>query len=446
MEPSLRALRRVKIHSITYTLKHWRKCLSRFDKIGLSFMVVALVLTSWQWAIAATRTMQLSPAQGGTFVEGVVGDDIEKIDLGHLVKSSIVKYDGGGQIVGDMASAWEIAPDNLSYKFDLREKVSASEIIEVIEQNPTCFPNTTAEFVSDGQIIFRLQEPDGDLLPKLTNPVFPNGPYKLDKKTKNEIRLKLNKDYFGQKPYITRLIFRLYANEQLLQNAAKRNKITGALSLKEIPQNYQEKKISLSKKHFLFINSSKSALKSVKVREQILNGEKPAKIESLDLLEVNGVEHDLEYEQLKEKLISAGVKLNVRQVSMKEALVGDLPKRNYDILYILLSGEISQSPFDFWHSSKRSSDGQNFAEVANATLDTLTTEYRQTSDPAKRQELLDKIKKTVDEEKISLEYKNLEISYAISSKVKGVAVSEKILGEAGRFDNLSLWYLVEKRQ
>jgi len=446
MEPSLRALGHVKIHSIAYTLKNWKKCFSRYDKLGLSLLIAGLILTSWQWTLAASKNSELAPAYGGTFIEGVIGNDIEKIDLGHLVKSSLIKIDQNGELVGDMAEKWQVSEDNLSYTFDLRDRVSASQIISTMDQNPTYFPKIQPEFISDSQIIFKLEEADGDLLSKLTSPVFPNGPYKLDKKTKTEIRLKANKDYFGQKPYISRVIFRLYANEQLAQNAAKRGKISASLSLLEIPQNWQSKKIALNKKHFLFINSSKQNLKSIKVRESLLNGEKPSQIESLDVLEVNGVEHDLEYEQLKEKLISSGVKLNVRQVSIKDALINDLPKRNYDILYILLNSEINQDPYEFYHSSKRSSDGQNFAEVANAALDTLTTKYRQTSDKSERSKLMEEISNVVSGEKISVEYKNLEIDYAISSKIKGVSISEKKICEVGRFDNLSTWYVVEKRK
>ncbi|OQA52744.1 MAG: Bacterial extracellular solute-binding proteins, family 5 Middle [candidate division WS2 bacterium ADurb.Bin280] len=446
MEPSLRALGHVKIHSIIYTLKNWKKCFSRYDKLGLSLLIAGLILTSWQWTLAASKNSQFAPSYGGTFIEGVIGNDIEKIDLGHLVKSSLVKVDQNGELIGDMAEKWQISEDNLSYTFELKDKVSSSQIISTIDQNPTYFPKINPEFITESQVIFKLDEPDGDLLSKLTTPVFPNGPYKLDKKTKTEVRLKANREYFGQKPYISRVIFRLYANEDQLQNAARRGKISASLSLLEIPENWQSKKIVLNRKHFLFINSSKQNLKSIKVRESILAGEKPSQIEGLDVLEVNGVEHDLEYEQLKEKLISSGVKLNIRQVSMKDALIGDLPKRNYDILYILLNGEISQDPYEFYHSNKRSSDGQNFAEVANAALDTLTTKYRQTSDKAKREELMGEISKVVADEKISVEYRNLEIDYAVSPKIKGLSISEKTIGEVGRFDNLSNWYILEKRK
>lgn len=446
MEPSLHALRRVKLHSISYTLRHWRECFSRYEKITLVALSLALALTSWQWALAASKSGQFGPLPGGTFIEGVVSNDIENIDLGHLVKASMVKLDDKGQIVGDLASKWEIAADNLSYTFELNNGVSSGEIVSTIEKNPTYFPGVRAEFVSDKKIIFRLDQPDGALLSKLTKPVFPFGPYKLDKKTKNEIRLKKNRDYFGQKPLIDKVVVKVYADQNQLQKAADKNQITGALSLANLPKNWQQKKLALNKKHILFINSAKTNLKSTKTRDEILNGKKPANINSLEILEVNGASQDKDYEDFKNKLKAAGIELKVRQVPLKDALKEDLPKRNYDLLYILLSEDVSRDPYELWNSSKRSSDGQNFAEVANATLDDLTVDYKSTSDAAKQQEIQDKINKVVESEKIAIEYKNLETTYSVSPRVKGFTVNEKAVNEAGRFDQEDSWYFFERKK
>lgn len=446
MEPSLRALKRVKLHSIIYTLKHWKVSFSRFEKIGLVFLALGFVLTSFQWALAASKSGQFGPLPGGTYIEGIVSNDIENIDLGHLVKSSIVKIDEQNQVVGDLADKWEISSDNLSYGFDLKNGVSAAEIVDTIDKNPTFFPGVMVEFVSDKKVIFKLDEPDGSLLLKLTKPVFPFGPYKLDKKTKNEIRLKRDKNYFGDKPLIDRVIVKIYPDQNQLQKAADKNQITGALGLNNLPKNWQQKKLTLNKKHILFINSSKTNLKSTKVRDDLFNGKKPSKVDSLEILEVNGTEHDKEYDEFKEKLKSAGIDLKVREVPLKEALKEDLPKRNYDMLYILLSEDVSRDPYELWNSQKRSSDGQNFAEVANATLDELTLEYKGTSDQAKQKEILEKINKVVENEKIAIEYKNIETSYSVSSKVKGFCINERSVCEADRFDHQEDWYFFERKR
>lgn len=446
MEPSLRALKRVKLHSIAYTLKHWKVCFSRFEKIGLIFLCLAFVLTSFQWALAASKSGQSGPIPGGTYIEGVVSNDIESIDLGHLVKSSLVKIDEQNRVVGDLAGKWEVSSDNLTYTFELRDGVSAAEIVETIDKNPTFFPGVQAEFVSSKKILLRLEKPDGSLLTKLTKPVFPFGPYKLDKKNKKEIRLKRNKSYFGTKPFIDQVIVKVYPDQDKLQKAADKNQITGALGLNSLPKNWQQNKLTLNKKHILFINSSKANLKSTKVREDILNGKKPSKIDSLEVLEVNGAGRDKEYDEFKEKLKSSGVELKVREVPLKEALKQDLPKRNYDMLYILLSEDVSRDPYELWNSQKRSSDGQNFAEVANATLDELTVEYKATSDQGKQKEILEKINKVVDGEKIAVEYKNIETNYATSSKLKGFSVNESSVCEADRFDHQGSWYFFERKK
>lgn len=446
MEPSLRALRRVKLHSITYTLRHWKACFSRFEKVGIVVLALAFLMTSWGWALAASKTGESGPIAGGTFVEGVVTNDLDSVDLGHLVKSSLVMLNNDDQFVGDLAEKWEISSDSLSYTFDLKDGVSAAEIINTIGENPTYFPGVSTEFVSSKRVIFKLESPDGLLLSKLTKPVFSYGPYKLDKKTKNEIRLVRDKGYFGEKPLIDKFIIRSYSDQDKLQKAANKNQITGAIGLTSTPTNWQQKTVTLNQKHVLFINSSKTNLKSTKTRESLLNGEKPAKVDSLDILEVNGVSHDKDYEDLKEKLKASGVQLNIRQVSMKDALKEDLPKRNYDMLYILLSEDVSRDPYELWNSQMRSSDGQNFAEVANATLDSLTLEYRKTSDITKQRDILTKIDEVVANEKIAVEYKNLETAYSISPKLKGFSLSAKAISEAGRFNYASTWYFFEGRK
>jgi len=214
--------------------------------------------------------------------------------------------------------------------------VSASEIVNTIDKNPTFFPGVKAEYVSDKQVIFKLDAPDGALLSKLTKPVFPFGPYKLDKKTKNEIRLKRNRDYFGEKPYIDKVTIRVYPDQNQLQKAADKNQITAALSLSNLPKNWQQKTLTLNKNIFCLINSARPNLKSTKTREEILNGKNPTTVDSLEVLEVNGTSQDKEYEDFKKKLQDAGIELKVRQVPLKDALKEDLPKRNYDLLYILL--------------------------------------------------------------------------------------------------------------
>lgn len=445
MEISLRDIKRVRIHDFVYTLKHWRTAFTIAEKFAIAILLVLVLATSWRWALAANSAATHDPANGGTYIEGVLTNNLDAVDLGRLTKSALVRTDDKGNILPDLATKWEVSSDKSDYKFTLIPKVSSYVITDILQKNPTYLPaGTSAQVVDPSTVEFKLNTPDSQFLHELSTPLFPYGPYKVDKKTDTEIRLKINNDYHLKRPYFDRFVMRKYDNIDDLQTAANRGNITGSFDLNSSPEGWQSAKVTLNKKHFLFINSSKPYLKATSVRSQILSGEKPNGIDSLSVLEVNGLTVDPEYAALKDKLIKAGVKLDIRRVSLKDALSSDLPKRNYDMLYILINEGSSYDPYLLWHSDNRIGTGQNFAELANANIDRFCEEYRSTDDAAKRQEILNQIKSIVDEEKIAIEYKNIEETYAVSARVKGFFLPKSMALETDRFSFILNWYLNQK--
>jgi ABC-type transport system substrate-binding protein len=445
MEVSLRDIRRVNTSSLFFTLVNWRKTLSAFEKATIAVLLAFVILTSWRWAVAASQYRAIVPNQGGVFVEGVTGESIDNIDLGRLNKAALVKTDPSGQIAPDLATKWEVNPEKDYYKFTLVPSVAAYDLTQVFEKNPTYLNGAMPEVLDNSTLGFKLDAPDSGFLSNLSRPIFPYGPYVLDKKTKNEIRLKFRKGYHLSAPYIERFIIRVYPDAAALQKAADKGKINGVLALGSAPKNFNETSLILAKRHIVFVNSSKTYLKKTAVREKILKGEKPDSVNTLDILEVNGISQEKDFTDLKEKLQAAGIDVKVRQVSIKDALLNDLPKRNYDLLYIVVDEGLSGNPYKLWNSSQRSSDGQNFAELANADVDNRTEEYIKTEDQAKKTELLGKINELIAKEKVATIYPNIQEKYYISTKVKGFALSPISLSETDRFNLESLWYFNEKK-
>ena len=445
MEIPLRGSSRVKINTFRFIAKHWKSVFPTWEKLSLVAIALLLVLTSTTWAWAATQAKNTAPKEGGVFIEGIVSNNLDSVDLGRLTKSGLTRINEAGEISPDLALSWDISADKLTYKFNLVDKVTSNEIADSVKNTPTYLPKATLSPVDPKTLTIALQEPDSNLLSEVSQPIFPHGPYTVDKKTQNEIRLKRNINYHLSRPYLDRFIIRIYPDAASLQKAADKGKITGALNLDKIPSNWQNKDITLGKKHYLFINSSKTYLKKTKTRETLLAGDKPDGITSIDVLEVNGQQEDAEFVAWKQKLQAAGVQVNARQVALKDALKEDLPKRNYDVLYILVSEGQNQDPYLLWNSSQRTSIGQNFAELANADIDALTEQYRAETDPAKKADLVAKIKDLVAKEQVSVEYKNLTDKYAVSNKVKGFSVSPSISAEADRFAQAASWYMNEKR-
>jgi len=445
MEISLRDIRRVRLNSFTYVFKHWKTCFSTFEKIIVGFLALVILATSFKWVQAASQSGTLAPAYGGVFIEGVTGQSLDDIDLGRLTKSGLVQTAADGTIKPDLASSWQIGDDKMTYTFSMVSSISSVEVVSILDKNPTYISNAICDTSDVQTVSCKLDHPNPEFLTELSKPLFPYGPYKLDKKTKDEIRLKRNNEYHLDRPFIDQFIIRSYPDQKALEKAAARGKITAALDLSSVPDGWSKKTISLSKEHILFINSLKSYLKKVDVRTQILDANKPDGVETLTILEVNGVSVDAEYEAFKKKLSDAGVKLVIKKESLKDALLKDLPERNYDILYILASSSLSSDPYKYWNSAVRSGSGQNFAEVADARLDKLTEQYRDSDDPAKKKEILDSINDTISKLKVAVEYNNISANYFVSPRVMGVVLNKGCLCETDRFDQVTSWYMKEKR-
>ncbi len=444
MEVPLRRLPRIRLHSFITVIKNWKSLFSAYEKVILAFCFLLIVFCSWKWA-EASGTGEMAPAKGGSFIEGVVATSVDNIDLGRLVKAGLVSYDETGAITPDLAKSWTIADDKLSYQFQLQDKISSVDLSNILVKNPSYLLGATFSAPSENVLAIQLTKQDPNLLSEVSKPLFPYGPYQISKKKKSEIRLVVNKSYHLEKPYIEKFTVRIYSSKDELAKAAKKGSVTGALGLDEAPQNWQTSKITLSKKHILFINSAKTYLKSLKVRDQLLNGQKPDSIKTLDILEVNGEGIDQDYEDFKKKLTDAGIELKIRKIKFKDAVLSDLPKRNYDLLYLLVDDGLSKDPYKFWNSSQRTGDGQNFAELANADLDKLTEQYREASDD-KKGEILAKINEEVASERVAVEYKHLEQNYYVSNKIKGFKVDTMCSCEGDRFNEVTKWYISEKKK
>jgi ABC-type transport system substrate-binding protein len=445
METTRLGFAHVKLHTFKFIAQNWKKVFTSTEKISLVLIALLVVLTSTGWVYAAAQMKNYVPKDGGTYIEGVVANSVDSIDLGRLTKSGLTRIDEKGSVSPDLALSWEIAVDKLTYKFTLTDKVSSYEIADLLKNNPSYAYSSVAQAIDAKNLSLKLPSPNANFLTDLAQPVFPYGPYLVDKKTDNEVRLKRNSNYHLNKPYIDKFIVRIYPDKAALQKAADRNKITGALGLDKKPDDWQSNQITLGKKHYLFINSSKTNLKKTKTREALLNGQKPDGVTTLDILEVNGEQEDADFIALVAKLKAAGIDVKERKVSLKDALKEDLPKRNYDLLYILVAEGQTHDPYLFYHSSERSGAGQNFAELANADLDNLLDDHRAEIDPAKKATILESINKAVETEKVSVTYASLKSNYMVSPKLKGFSVSPTCSCESDRFAQVLSWHFYEKK-
>lgn len=311
------------------------KILTKKEKIIFSlFLFLFIVSFSFLLTSVYLKSTKIVPAEGGVFVEGVVGypsfinpiyaaaNDVDR-DLTELIFSGLMKYDLEGKIVPDLAENLQISEEGKIWEISLKEKLfwsdghclNADDVIFTIEtiQNPEIDsplrPNwlgVKVEKISDSKVRFILSNPSGIFLENLTLKIIPkhiwentspqnfrlsifknlnpigSGPYRLKEKlTLNEegkiafLNLIRNPYYYGKKPNFKKISFLFFENEEDLIKAAKEGKIDGFSLLQDeikitLPS-YKINNFVLPRYFAVFFNLEKSKALNQKEVRQALN-------------------------------------------------------------------------------------------------------------------------------------------------------------------------------
>ncbi|MGI6663055.1 MAG: peptide-binding protein [Bacillota bacterium] len=171
------------------------------------------------------------------------------------------------QLVPDLAESWEFSPDGLTWTFKLREDVvwhdgtpfTAADVKYTYDaiKHPdytgiraTDFePIKSVETEGDYKVVLNLENPYAPLLSKLTIGIIPKhifettsikdmkenpacmnpigtGPYKFVEWQKDQyILLEANPDYYGEGPYIEKVIWKFYGDNQVMLAALEKGDI-----------------------------------------------------------------------------------------------------------------------------------------------------------------------------------------------------------------------------
>jgi len=235
------------------------------------------------------------PAQGGIYTEAVVGElqrlnpvldrqNLPDRDIDRLIFNGLVRFDSRGIPLPDLAESWGISQDGKIYNFSLRQdlkwhdgqSVTADDIVFTVEMlrlgNPS-LPSDVQEFWKTvevkgmgSNIQFRLPEPFAPFLDYATFGIIPrhllkglsgdsfiNSPFNLqpvgtgpfqferlivDNGRISGVVLRANKDYHGQKPNLSQIVFLFYPNSIGALTAVKENRAQGIskLTMDILPQ------------------------------------------------------------------------------------------------------------------------------------------------------------------------------------------------------------------
>jgi len=443
-----------KISGKIFFRKNWQiftyipKVLSKVDKIILILSTI-IIITSlfFVWREAWIKTTHEAPAIGGTYIEGIVGEpkDLDKF-LTRLTGAGLTRVAVDGSIQSDLAESWEIQDDGRTYQFKLRSGFSSADLANQIETK-NVLSGIEVGTPADNLMTFKFKQPYSPFLYTSTEPFFSYGPYQITKEEKNAVTLEASPSYWQGKPYINKIIIRLYPNVAELEKAAKNNDIMGYLTDSETDWSkdsttYQMK---LPRELDLFFNLSKDPLKDVNVRKNLKDTKPLGSGINLILATSENTKNVAAAEEIKEKWKALNANIEIKKYDNVTLQKDIIPNRNYDLLLYGLDYGADPDPYPFWHSSQVGTAGMNLSNFSDKKADKLLEDARQTYDTNIRNQKYDEFRKILDDQVPYMTIKQESLYYTISNKIKSVT---KIYGfaEGDRFINVNQWYIKSKRE
>ncbi len=270
-------------------IKNLGSVLSRKEKAILFSAIFILIgsLVAWGVNYYLTSTEEV-PGIGGEYTEGMFGQpkyinpilrssDTKRIDgaISQLIFSSLMTYNQKGELVGDLVDYYQVSPDGKTYEFKIKENIlwhdktqlTAKDISFTVAlmQDPSYrgvqysdWEDIEVREEGDYRIVFELPEPDSSFLhykatrvsvvPKHIFEKIPkndfvlsdfnlkpigSGPFKFsnfEKDSEGNIisyQLLRNSDYYRQNPYLEKINFNFYVDEEMVIDAYNKKEING---------------------------------------------------------------------------------------------------------------------------------------------------------------------------------------------------------------------------
>jgi len=279
-------------------LSHIGKYLTRWERLIIDVLILISAISGvWLLAYAYQANSEPMADYGGTIVEGLIQDPVyinpilstgnsTDADLVKLIFSGLLKYDKDLKLVPDLAEKYEISEDGKTYTFTLKEDLSfhdsnplsVNDVLFTYSliQNPEYkspnyinFANVKIDKVDDRTISFTTDNVYAPFIHLFTIGILPahvwenigpanfplaqynikpigSGPYKFEKLIKDNngnianYELAYFDGYYGQKPYIPKMSFRFFDDQQTAINALVKKEISALGNLPNKERSFVE--------------------------------------------------------------------------------------------------------------------------------------------------------------------------------------------------------------
>ncbi|MBI4101301.1 hypothetical protein HY441_02400 [Candidatus Microgenomates bacterium] len=296
---------------------------------GWLAMVILAGFTLWlQFGQLADYYLVAEPEAGGTVVEGSLGkittinplfpENASSSSAAKLVFSGLVKRNGAGEIVPELAKEWQISEDGTEYTFKLNPNIdwhdgqpfSSGDVVFTIQtiQNPDTRSPLNSSFrdiqvsAPDGETIkFKLPTAFAPFLELMTVGIIPEhilsrakpaeirildfnqrpigtGPFRFEQilPDQNELHLLANRNYVQGAPLLSRIVIKTFDNYEALAEALKSRLITsvGGFDVYQLDRFQSIPRVSLAKfpiatQAFVFFNTQKAGVDNKQLRRAL---------------------------------------------------------------------------------------------------------------------------------------------------------------------------------
>ncbi len=315
---------------IRYVLRNLSFRKKVYFLLAAIFFIVAILGLLWE--IDRSLAVEI-PKNGGTLEEGIIGtprfinpllaiSDADR-DLVSLIYSGLLRADGQGGLINDLAEKYEISENGTAYTFTLKENLvwsdkkplTSDDIIFTIQmaKNAVLKSNQRAswegvevEKIDDRTVRFSLKRPYAPFIENMTLGILPkhvwgeippeqitltdfninpigSGPYQIESTSKDSngitqsYALIPNKKFVLGKPYIDSIVLKFYPSEKKLIVAYENGEISamGGISpqgVEGIKRNGKELKSLLLPRVFaVFFNQNSAQIFTNKEVRQALD-------------------------------------------------------------------------------------------------------------------------------------------------------------------------------
>ena len=317
-------------------IRYLPRFLNRKEKNIITSLLTLAVLASLSWLIIFIVVHHsTAPKDGGEYSEAIIGqptlinpifssvNDVDA-DLTSLIYSGLFRRDENGQVVGDLATSYELSSDKKTYKINLRKDIkwsdgepfTANDVLYTFDTllNPEVGSPLYASFQGvevakndDYSVNFTLKEPFAPFLHSLLVGILPEhiwenyapnsiklaknnlqptgtGPWMFSKLVKDDtgriqsFTLIRNSNYYLKHPYLNTLIFKFFDDDQQAIDALRQGDVTG---ISFVPRDLKDKiggrnvifyQAQLPQYTALFLNEQNSLMKNDSLRLALAKG------------------------------------------------------------------------------------------------------------------------------------------------------------------------------